>query len=330
MKRLLITLSMSFLACLLMANSLSAKLYLKDTLSSSKKIKLGNNPGNIISGGLIVSDSQRIYYVSTGPDDGLYSIKADGSDAKKLSDDYTEYLNLCDGWLYYRKGNTSQRPNVGGLYKMKTDGTLEQRLTTDEPFYINVVNDWIYYVNWSYSTNICRIKTDGTHHEVLYKGHYQCLTTDGSYLYFGKMAGAGTSLLYRGSLSGNEIKQVSTDTIDKFFVYKNWIYYRKDFGRIYRMNTGNFKKELLFHNENFVADSVIPDNNSLYLAGDAGIIKYDIPTKKTEKLFKNRVIQFGLAPDYAYYTTIKFDKNMVRHTKSHLIILNNLKTAPEL
>lgn len=258
---------------------------------------------------------------------GIYSKKLDGTGLKKLCDGYVEYLNTLNGWLYYRTARSSSKANDGGLYKMKVDGTEKRCLTSDEPFYINVTGNYIYYVNWSYSTDICRIKTDGTDHKILYQGHYQCLTTDGNYLYFEKMAGPGTGLLYKGSLDGNDLKQILKDTIDNSFVYDDWIYYRKDFSKIYRMNKESLKTELLISDENLDADFIIPDKNVLYLGGLDGIQQYNIPEKKIKKLYNVRVIGLGVAANYIYFTTAVWDKNNERHTKTHLTTSSSLAVS---
>lgn len=293
--------------------------------SSFNQNELSNNPGNIINHGIIVSDKDNIYYISKDSTDGLFSQELNGTNIKRLSNDHIEFLNLVDGWLYFRKSRSSKNPQGGGLYKMKIDGTQEQRLTSDEPFYINVVNDWIYYVNWSSSTDICKIKTDGTESQKLYSGHYQCLTTDGTNLYFGTMAGPGTSLLFRGSFNGHDIKQISKDTIQHFFVYGDWIYYKKDFNKICRMNKNNFKIDTLLVSDNLGVDYIIPDKNFLYLGGTFGIKKFDILEKRIYTLLKTRIIQLGIAGGYSYFTTAEWDSNNDRHTNTFLITLDSLK-----
>jgi hypothetical protein len=187
------------------------------------------------------------------------------------------------------------------------------------------VGDWIYYVNWSYLTDVCRIKTDGSNRQILYDGQYQCLTTDGHNQYFGKQAGPGTSLLYRASLDGRSIKQLTVDTIDHFFAYGDWIYYMSHFSSLCRINKNTLKKQTLFSDENFIADAIIPVDDKLYLAGDAGIRVLNIRTRKVKVLYKTRVIEFGLASNYVYFTRATWDKNNERHTHTYLMPLSKLE-----
>jgi hypothetical protein len=298
-----------------------------ETLSEkSTPVKLGNNPSNLINGGLIAADSDRIYYVSTDSTDGLFSMKHDGSEITRLSSDYVEYLNVLNGWLYYRKARSDNNPNGGGLYKMTTGGKEEQRLTSDEPFYINVVDDWIYYVNWSSTTDVCKVKIDGTAQQILFSGHYQCLTTNGQQLFFSSMTDAGSSLLFSGTLDGKELKQILPDALDHPFVYDDWIYFTTNYGsKLCRVNTTNSKKEVLLQDPNLDADKFIYFNGSLYLSGVFGISKFDLSSKKKEKLFDTRVLSFGIASNYAYITTAFWDEQDERHTNTFLTKLSNIK-----
>jgi hypothetical protein len=288
---------------------------LKD--SRANKVQLGNNPGNIINGGLIASDNECIYYAGLN-EEGLFSKKLDGTDTKKLSSDHVEFINVQGNYLYYRKSGSDKKPNIGGLYKIRTDGMQEQRLLTGSPFYINVVDNWVYYINQSYSTDVCRIKTDGTSQQVLYPGHYQCLTSDGTNLYFGRLAGPGTSMLYRGSLDGAKIVSLSRDTMETFFVYNNWIYYTKGYNKLCRMDKRTLKSTVLLASDNLDADFIVPNKNTLYMGGVSGIHEFNPEGRNLKTIFNVRVINFGMASGYIYFTTAEWDRNNMRHTKTFL------------
>jgi hypothetical protein len=299
----------------------AAKAQFPDSFSRNK---MGNNPGNIINYGLIASDDQRIYYCNT-ISGGLFSKKIDGTDLKRLTDAHVEFINVSHGWLYYRRFHSENDQNIGGLYKMKIDGTQEQQLTSDEPFYINVVDDWIYYINWSHSTDVYKVRVDGTSRQILYSGHYQCLTTDGNSLYFGKMAGSGTSILCNGSFDGHEIKTILKDTVESPFVYEDWIYYKKDYNKVCRINKRTYKIDTLLFDHNLDADYIIPDRNFLYFGGVLGIHKFDILERKLDNLFSSSVTQLNLASNYFYFTAVKWDRKNEAQAKSYLLTADSLK-----
>jgi hypothetical protein len=288
--------------------------------TNSQNIKLGNSSGNILNDGLIVSDSERIYYVSLDSTYGLYSMKLDGTDIKLLSSDYTEYINVLNGWLYYRKGSSDSKPKIGGLYKMRIDGTQEQRLTRGTPFYINVVDDWIYFVDNS-AGNIWKIKTDGSNIQRLYSGHYECLTTDGKSLYFGWYRDS----VFKATFDGQHISKILTGNIEHPFIAGDWLYYKTDYYKICRINKETLGIETLVADKNLGVDYIILKNEDLYFGDVFGIKKYNLQEKTLQNMYDVRVIELGLAADYIYFTTAIWDENNDRHTKANLIKLNDLK-----
>ena len=285
----------------------------------SQNIKFGNISGNIIDGGLIASDSERIYYVSLDSTYGLYSMKPDGTDVRLLSGDYTQYINVLDGWLYYRKAGSDRKPKIGGLYRMRTDGTQEQRLTSRTPFYINVVDDWIYFVEGA-AGDIWKMKTDGSQIQRLNTGHYDCLTTDGVSLYFAWYRDS----VFKATINGQHLSKILTGHIEHPFIAGDWLYYKTDYYKICRLNKKTLEIETLVDDKNLGADYLILKNEDLYMGGVSGIKKYNIRDKTLKTLYQTRVIELGLAAGYIYFTTAIWDKNNERHTKANLTRLNKL------
>jgi hypothetical protein len=310
MRTLLVVLSFTILTCSL--------------VNGQDTIKIGNNPGNIINGGLIASDSDRIYYVSTTSQDGMFSMKHDGSDVKRLSSDYTEYINVVDGWLYYRKGASEKHPDIGGLYKMRTDGSQETRLTTRSPFYMNVVNDWIYFINDA-AGSIWRVKTDGSGLSILYSGYYECLTTDGRYLYFAKLVSTGRGPLYKGSFDGHDLIQMCADTLWSPVASDGGVFYRDD-QRHYTMcyiKSDGTEPKTLFKDDD-VYDYFLFNNGLLYLGGSSTLKQFNIEKNKIDTLFNGRVIQLGVSANYIYFTTVTWVQ-YDRRTKTYLMKLDDLR-----
>ena len=285
--------------------------------ASAQNIHLGNSSGNIINNGLIAADNERIYYTILDSTHGLYSMKPDGTDIKLLSEDYTEHINTLNGWLYYRKIGSGYKP--GGLYKMRTDGTEEQRLAEGMPFYINVVNDWIYYVDEA-AGNICKIKTDGSHMQRLYSGRYECLTTDGTSLYFGCYLDS----VFKASIDGKRISKILTGNIEQPFISGEWLYYKIDYSKICRINKETLKIEILISDKNLDAEHMVLHNDEIYMAGVFGITKYNLKEKKRYNLYKGNVNELGLAAGYIYFRTTTWDDKNEGHDELHLMKLKDL------
>jgi hypothetical protein len=288
--------------------------------SNSQNVKLGNSSGNILNNGLIASDNKRIYYSSLDSTYGLYSMKPDGTDIKLLTGDYTKFINVLNGWLYYRKGSSDSKPQIGGLYKMRTDGTQEQRLTSGSPFYINVVDDWIYFIDDA-AGGIWKIKTDGSNIQRLYVGNYDCLTTDGKSLYFAWYSDS----VFKATFDGQHISKILTGHIEHPFISGDWLYYKTDYYKICRINKETLGIETLVADKNLGADYIILKNQDLYFGGVFGIKKYNLQKKTWQNMYDVRIIELGLAADYIYFTTAIWDKNNERHTKANLIQLKELK-----
>ncbi len=204
---------------------------------------------------------------------------------------------------------------------MRTNGTEEQRLTTDEGFYINVVNDWVYYVNWSYTTDVCKIRTDGSEQQILYAGHYELLTTDGKQLYFGSMVGGGLSQFYNGSMDGKTTAhQIIINTVESALVNGKWIYYI-DQGQEYslcRLRRDTSDLQILFKNGD-VYSKYIPYDNSIILCDGESILNFNFANKQMDTIYKGRVTDIGYAAQYLIFRTVEKDSENVEYGKTHLI-----------
>lgn len=106
----------------------------------------------------------RIYYQKEIPNSEyqLCSISIGGNDEIVLVDGRISYLNVDDGWIYYRGDDEGHC-----LYKMKIDGTEKVCLTNISADNIIVWDEWIYFIAYDEDDSIevdmiYRIKKDGT------------------------------------------------------------------------------------------------------------------------------------------------------------------------
>ncbi len=90
--------------------------------------------------------NQFIYYLERPEDTaGIWRMKLDGTEPQKLSDDFTQGLNLADGWIYYAQTD-EEDPTARQLKRMRPDGTEPQILTEDDHIMnLSIVGDWVYY-----------------------------------------------------------------------------------------------------------------------------------------------------------------------------------------
>lgn len=72
----------------------------------------------------------------------IYRIKKDGSNKEVVTTRNADYINVYDGWVYFRNDSSN-----GRLYKVKTDGSNLTKLSDDKVRNINITDQYIFYVN---------------------------------------------------------------------------------------------------------------------------------------------------------------------------------------
>ncbi|MGI6671548.1 MAG: protein kinase domain-containing protein [Christensenellales bacterium] len=210
----------------------SATLYFDDTDEPR-----GNQPGNLLHGGLVVMDKEHIYYagetsiVRTAHDgtsvsnfcdmaaaslniweNALYFIAqggiwraalADGV-PELLVDTQAESLIISGGRLYYRN-----RLDVGKLYTADLNGATPRKVSEERPlFYLNIQRGMAYFASDVPDTNVRKLYrmdlSEGNAKAVLlYDGDAHWLQVQGDYLYFIRYTPRG-SVLSRMRLDGSE------------------------------------------------------------------------------------------------------------------------------
>lgn len=98
----------------------------------------------------------KIYYANHFDDGTLYSMNTDGSDNRKLNDDWTPWFYVSGDRIYYENGKG------GNIYVMNTDGSGNKKLNEDNSLNINIFGDRIYYLNWDDDSALYSMNTDGS------------------------------------------------------------------------------------------------------------------------------------------------------------------------
>jgi len=155
-------------------------------------------------------------------------IKTDGSQFGRLTDNTVTSLTVKDDWIYYRK-------NDERLYRMKTNGSANTKLSNDRISFMTIDQDWIYYSVGSGSTggeggestyvssDIHRMKLDGSQAETIYIGSAGNVVSDGTGLFFIK-ATETKYALWKMSFEGTDLALVQNDVTTIRAVSPGWIY----------------------------------------------------------------------------------------------------------
>ena len=240
---------------------------------------------------------EKLYYTNSYDNGTLYSMNIDGSDNRKLNNDWTSWLHVSGNRIYYQYGmggmiyvmnsdgsgqqklndDDSGNINVTGdriyysntdddftLYSMNTDGSDRKKLNDDTPLYMNVVGDRIYYSGeLNGSKGICSVKTDGTDRIKLTDDEPYLMTVADGWIYYNNEN--DDNKLYAIRTDGTDRHKLNDDYALSINVVGDLIYYKNgNEGKIYSINTDGSNRKLL------------SDDNAEWLVASDGRIYYTI------------------------------------------------------
>lgn len=146
-------------------------------LDGTNKVQVIDNRNLVnLSFGKIMNDGEYIYYTKSYMDtdengsNGIYRIKKDGTDEKKIYDGSVYDVNLSDGWIY------CYSPDKNKILRMKNDGTEVSEIGFQNVFNTGnyIAGDWIYYnvvcgkdSKGKRDVRLIRTKIDGSKTQVL-------------------------------------------------------------------------------------------------------------------------------------------------------------------
>lgn len=113
---------------------------------------IGNDTNSIANGGYVAKQGDWVLYYDSGNTfsigEGLYKIKTDGSNEKRIASGAISNINIAGDWVFYvqatKKRGTSQVYQYQ-LFKVKLDGS-EKKKVLDDCSGVNIVGNRIYYM----------------------------------------------------------------------------------------------------------------------------------------------------------------------------------------
>ena len=277
----------------------------------------------------ITSDGTYVYYsvcntLINKADNGIYKIKADGSEteAVKISTDKAEYLNYYDGYLYY-----SNAGDGGKLYKTPVTGSGQSVLLDEEKTSDVILDKGVLYYNSSRTPGAAVSKY------VISENKKVKLTTDagkylvkvGDFIYYvnvdlltGTLFGKGiyrTSALRTSdsSLPGEKVLSSETDGYSSLMSDgTNLYYYKLNDKHFYKYNTSTKVETDLMANFTPPAPTLsgyanlYEHDGELYYTDPAdgnSLYKYNPATKSKSKIIADSVAGVWFNDGYMYYST---------------------------
>lgn len=164
-----------------------------------------------------------------------------------------------DEWIY---GNflTDNR----GIYRMKVDGTQTVSMSEKDGYRFNLVGDWLYFQS-DYSC-IARIKTDGTHYEVIHDSADGEIIVRDNWIYF--VDTMDQHSLFKIKTDGTELTRLSEGPVQRLFLEDEWLYWSGIIDRpwetqnIYRVRTDGTEETLLV--EEIISSITVGDGYIFY------------------------------------------------------------------
>jgi len=241
--------------------------------------KHGNTEGNILNGGFAVESEGIIYYSN---DSGIWKVKNDNTGKTLISKDKASYLNAMDGWLYYK--NAKEK----GIFKIKIDGNEKTKICSDSITSMNIIGNNIYYSSsnegkGNIKTSVYKIRTNGSGKTIIlpsYRSNNSYFNAEEDKLYY-----LIDENLIKINLDGTQKLFVAPESVEKFFVSGDWIYY-------YALRT--FQKDALFRvNVDGSKKSTIVEN-----AGCFNVNGNYVYYEKLSKFTKAEIIKDGFSVDF--------------------------------
>lgn len=179
----------------------------------------GNTAGNLYNGGLFCEHGDKIFFANTADGGKLYCMDADGTNAKKISDDIASFINADDHYVYYVRNNPGSDGsnsfsflsiNTDSLLRIDHDGKHELILDPDPSLYASLVGNYIYYIHYDDSKDVSslyKVKIDGSERSQVKTEPYFTCCANGQYLY------------YNGVTSNHYIWRLDTETDSDGMLY---------------------------------------------------------------------------------------------------------------
>lgn len=160
----------------------------------------------------------KIYYISQDTH-GIYSVKKDGTQRKRLNEDKAYSINVYNRRIYFM-----DRYNKLYITSMSLDGKDKRVIKEIVANDMMIYNDYIYYITREGS--IGKVRVDGANNKIIKKGVIQFdVSKTGIYYTYDPRKNDKPKGLYHLGFEKDEEIQLLGETPYSFNIYKNKVYY---------------------------------------------------------------------------------------------------------
>lgn len=240
----------------------------------------------------------KIYYANSYDNGNIYSMNTNGSDNRKLSNDWTPWFYVSGDRIYYQNGQDGMK-----IYVMNTDGSECQKLNDDDSGNINVIGDRIYYSNNDDGFALYSMNTDGSDRKKLNGDIPLYMNVVGDRIYYsGELS--GMMGIYSLKTDGTDRIKLTDDNPYLMIVADGWIYYNNenDDYKLYAIKTDGSGRHKLM--DDYALDINVAGDLIYYINGN-DLKMYCINTDGSDrKLLSDDHADWLIAQDNRIYYTI--------------------------
>lgn len=231
----------------------------------------GNTAGNLNNGGLFAESDGKVFFANAYDNGCLYSMNADETDLKKLTEAQASAINAGGNFIYYYM-DSQQGGGTGMGYVVRTYGVYRARL-------------------------------DGTHPKCLDRSAAVTMLLTGDYLYYQHYNNTDFTQLYKVKTDQSEMELVSEDLINPS-ACNNGIIYFSGTGRdhyLYALDTRTDTISTIF--EGNLCFPAYHDGYIYYMdiSSDYCLCRYSLSENTVEILTNDRVDTFNVGDQFIYY-----------------------------
>lgn len=277
----------------------------------------GNTGSNLYNDGLFCENGDTLFF--SNPDDGrrLYSMKRDGSELKRISEDVASSINADDHYVYYTRNNRNDNSQFAFLHVdtnslcrlTRKDGKI-LILDPDPDLYASLVGNYVYYMHYGKSdaTTLYRVRIDGKEKEqVMPAPVYPCSARQ-QYIYY-TAVDTDLSVSRMDTVSGQKSVVIPTDSWNPV-LDGNYVYYMvpsKNYA-IYRTNLADMSTEVLTSDR---ADCFLVSQDTLFYqrnsATSPALIRQSISTGQQEVVAEGNYHCLNAAFGTLYFLSFEDD-----------------------
>lgn len=231
----------------------------------------GNTAGNLYNSGQFCEYDGTVYFANPSDGNKLYSMRSDGSQLTKLSEDIPSFINADENYIYYVRNNP--------------------RSDYSKYSFVNIN-----------SNSLCRADHDGKN--VLVLDPKPCLYASlfGNYVFYLHYEKENATTLYRVKIDGTEKEQVDENPYQTCCASGQYFYYTGPEGAVWRYDTASLTASQVY-SDNCWLPTVLPDGELYYMDCNHNykLTKADLAGGEKTHLAEDRLDTFNVCGDYIYF-----------------------------